>query len=99
MTMPRFWKAALIVVAVAVIAGLAWLASTTSFELRVVDSDEPPVEIEIIPPTQQRSPVVEGVLRAMGLGFMAVLAAAVVYTAWAVAKQILLIRRGRPDSR
>ena len=92
--MRRAWTIIAILIGIVVAAGLAWLALDVKFEIKVAPYDDPTASGP--PPTE--TPV-GPILQWIGWGFAALAAAAVAFTAWAVAKQILLIRRGRPDSR
>ncbi|MBU1345908.1 MAG: hypothetical protein KKA16_03035 [Alphaproteobacteria bacterium] len=79
-----------LILALAVIAGVIWLISEVKIEIRLEPYGEGPVA-DPVP--------ADPVLRWVGWGLGAVAGAAVLFTAWAVVKQVLLIRRGRADSR
>ncbi len=92
--MRRAWTVIAILVGIAAVAGLAWLALDMKFEIRVVPYDDPAVST--LPADQAPA---DPILQWIGWGFAAVVAGAVAFTVWAVVKQMLLIRNGRPDSR
>ena len=76
--------------ALAVIGGAAWLILALKIEVRLQPYADDPA---------RAPPPVDPVLQWIGWGLLGLFLAAVAFTAWAVVKQILLIRRGRPDSR
>ena len=90
--MKRAWTWMVLIVGAALIAGLGWYLSVTKFEIRLQTYEGE----EAVPAS---APPVDPILQWMGWGLLALFLAAVAFTAWAVVKQILLIRRGRPDSR